>query len=434
MYLYLKLFLFKILEILALPFLCLIYIIIIIIKRRRKAGELPKLIWGADPVISHKYWSESLKEKGYFSKTMMNGFYSSINKKEDYDLYLDELLPFKIPFNFVAYYAFFYAVYNYDIIHHPANGFVLRFTFFMGNKEGYFIRKAGCKNIVLPYGADIWMYSKLNNTDFKHGFLLSYPKSGKNEEALQKKISYWIKNSDIFFPVHQTDGVGYWDLLCYNNIVIDDKKWIPVNNFSIAKNGVDDFVKIIHSPNHRGIKGTEFIIQAVEILKKEGLKIELILLEKVTNDVVKEIMNNADILVEQLILGHGLSAIEGMAKGLVVISNLEDDTRNIGFRTYSYLKECPIVSACPENIVDVLRKLVKEPLLRKELGDSGRAYVEKYHSYAFGQFLFGEIYKKIWHNEPVDLLNMFHPVYPGSYNNQSPLVKHPLIKNKLTFQ
>jgi hypothetical protein len=101
------------------------------------------------------------------------------------------------------------------------------------------------------------------------------------------------------------------------------------------------------------------------------------------------------------------------------------------FRTYSYLNECPIVSAGPENITDVLRSLVVNPELRRELGLAGRAYVEKYHSYSFGQFLFGEMYKKIWNGENIDLLNTFHPLNKNSYNNQSPLVKHPLLKNKL---
>ena len=49
----------------------------------------------------------------------------------------------------------------------------------------------------------------------------------------------------------------------------------------------------------------------------------------------------------------------------------------------------------------------------------------------FGQYLFEQFYNKIWHKENIDLLNIFHPLRPDSYNNQSPLVKHPLIKNRI---
>ena len=426
-----KKFIYSFLELIALPLLGVIFLIVILFKKRTKPGQLPRLVWGADPIISNKYWSESLKEAGYFSKTLMNGFYSSINKKEDYDLYVDELAPIRLPANFSAYYAFFYAVYHFDIIHHPAHGFLLRFTL-LKRWEGFLLRKAGCKNIVLPYGADILMYSRINNTELRHALLLSYPSAGKIERKIQRQVEYWIWNSSFFFPIYQTDGIGYWDILCYSYIVIDEKKWQPTTQYSKQRDGISDTVRIIHSPNHRGVKGTEFIIKAVEDLKKEGLKVELILLEKISNDIVKEYMDNSDILVEQLIFGHGLSAIEGMAKGLAVISNFEDEQRNKVFRTYSYLNECPIVSASPENITDVLRKLVKDPALREELGRAGRKYIDKYHSYAYGQFVFGEIYKKIWHDNPTDIMNIFHPAKPASYNNVLPFIKHPLIKNKLS--
>lgn len=34
-----------------------------------------------------------------------------------------------------------------------------------------------------------------------------------------------------------------------------------------------------HMPNHRGVKGTEFLIDAIERLKSEGVKVELLLIE-----------------------------------------------------------------------------------------------------------------------------------------------------------
>ena len=428
---YSKHILIKFLELVFIPFFLLLYLFIILIKKRPSKHNMPRLVWGADPIISNKYWSESLKEGGYTSKTLMNGFYSSINKKEDYDIYLDNLCPVRMPLNFLAYYAFLYSIWNFDIIHHPAHGYVLRFTYWMKFAEGSLIKWAGCKNVVLPYGSDIWMYSRINNLELRHGLLLSYPDAAKSEKEIQKKINYWIGHSSVFFPMLQTDGIAYWDILCYTNWAINDKNWLAEKELNELKNGTDQAVKIIHTPNHRGIKGTEFIIKAAEDLKNEGLKVELILLERIPNDKVKELMANADILAEQLIIAHGLSAVEGMAKGIPVISNFEDERRNKVFRTYSYLNECPIVSAGPENITDVLRSLIVNPLLRHELGLAGRAYVQKYHSYAFGQFLFGEIYKKIWKGEPVDLLNMFHPLYPNSYNNRIPFVKHPLRKNKI---
>jgi hypothetical protein len=420
-----------VLEIILCPFFFIAFTVLVLFKRKRNDTELPRLLWGADPIINNKYWSESLKAKGYVSKTLMTDYYSSINKKEDFDMYLHELFPVKLPLNINAYIAFLYSIYNFDIIHHPAHGFLLRFTYLLKKFEGTFIKAAGCKNVVLPYGADIWMYSKITNTQLRHALLLSYPNAGKNEAKIQRNINYWIRHSSVFFPMLQVDGVSYWDVLCYSNWAIDEKTWQYNRKYSHEKNGKDAVVKIIHTPNHRGVKGTEFIVAAVEDLKREGLKVELILLEKVANDVLKEWMDESDILAEQLIIAHGISAVEGMAKGLTVISNFEDETRNKVFRTYSYLNECPIVSASTENITDVLRRLVTNPQLRQELGIAGRAYVEKYHSYSYSQYLFGEIYRKIWKGEAVDLMNLFHPLNLKSYNHTLPFINHPLIKNKL---
>ena len=81
--------------------------------------------------------------------------------------------------------------------------------------------------------------------------------------------------------------------------------------------GASEVVKITHAPNFRGFKGSEFIINAVEKLQKEGFKIELNLLEKLKNHEVKKILQDeTDILVEQIIFtGHALNGLEGMACG-----------------------------------------------------------------------------------------------------------------------
>lgn len=50
------------------------------------------LIWGPVPIINNKYWSEAMKEAGHASQTLMTGYYA-INKKEDFDVYYDDLAP-----------------------------------------------------------------------------------------------------------------------------------------------------------------------------------------------------------------------------------------------------------------------------------------------------------------------------------------------------
>ena len=68
-----------------------------------------------------------------------------------------------------------------------------------------------------------------------------------------------------------------------------------------------------------------------------------------------------------------------MASGLTTICNLEDQNYIYPLRRWSYLSECPIVSATPENIEKILEKLISNPELRATLGKCGRDYVLKYH-------------------------------------------------------
>lgn len=195
--------------------------------------------------------------------------------------------------------------------------------------------------------------------------------------------------------------------------------------------GISGTVNIVHSPNHRGFKGSEFILEAVKELQNEGLKIKLILLEKMQNSEVKKILQEqTDILVEQLIAtGHGMNGLEGLASGLPVISNLEDDSYMLPFRRWSYFDECPLVSATPENITDVLKRLVTQPELRLSLGEAGRKYVEKYHGLDSCQYVFGEIINKL-KGERESLINLFHPLL-GDYNQRSPKITHPLKNSRI---
>jgi hypothetical protein len=201
-----------------------------------------------------------------------------------------------------------------------------------------------------------------------------------------------------------------------------------------TNDGVNGEVSVLHAPNHQGAKGTDFILKAIQELQEEGLKIKLILLERTQNDEVIRIMREeTDIAVNEVIgTFYALFCIEAMAVGLPVITNLSVEEYTRVFRRFSYLNECPLVSGTAEDVKEVLRVLVRNPRLREELGRAGRKFTEKYHSEKTAQYVFEKIYDKIWYTgRNADLMNMFHPIRLSSYNNQSPLIQHPLTENKL---
>jgi glycosyltransferase involved in cell wall biosynthesis len=294
------------------------------------------------------------------------------------------------------------------------------------------MKKYNSKIVVNPYGEDMYMYSQIKDPSVLHGLMRHFPENASIEELITRKVRYWSRYADCFKPNLAIDGINKWSILPYNTLCIDINEWKGKENYSL-NDGINGEVVVAHTPNHRGIKGTEFIIKAIEDLKLQGIKVKLILLEKKQNSEVKRVLyEEADILVEQLIFtAYALSGVEGMASGLPVLANLDSEVYTRVFRRYSYLNECPILSTTPENITDNLKLLIKNPMLRKELGVAGRKYVEKYHSYEAGAYMFKKIYDKIWYGKDVDLLNLYHPLNPDSYNNLSPRIQHPLFENKL---
>lgn len=406
--------------------------------REKSQNTKPKLMWGHVPIINNKYWSNALGDIGYKSDTLMNGFFNTINEKKDFDYYIDDIIkqyyghfPALLIQNFKPFFVFDYVLKNYNILHLTCQGISLQNSPY--NEAAIrVIKKFGIKTIVMPYGSDFQQYSRITHISFRHSLLINYPEAAKQEEVVAKDVNFWIKHADIFLSGVQVDAIGRWDLLPFNNVVVDTKTWHSRTNYS-QSDGINEEVTIMHSPNHRGVKGTEFIVKAVDELKKEGYLINLLLVEKVQNSEVRRLMQEkADILASQLIYGvYALSAMEGMSSGIPVLTNLSYEPYTRVFRRYSYLNECPILSTTPENIKENLKILVTNPQLREELGRAGRAYAEKYHSYETAQYMFGKIYDKIWYGKDVDLMNMFHPLMPDSYNNSKPLVKHPLVENGL---
>lgn len=401
---------------------------------KNSRGEI-KLFFGTMPIINIKYWSKILSKYNFFSKTVVKINPYSINKKNDFDIYLENILEYykqkKIPNRFLLkfplLFLFDYSLKRFNIFHLSFKGFGVLGKY--GIDESKYIKLFGSKIIIIPYGEDFLQYNKLDNYSLRHGLMTHYPKSISEEEKIENNVKYWVRNCDVVIASNILEGKYNWDLIPFVNLSLDIKKWQTKTKYS-SNNGSNNVVKIAHCPNHRTIKGTEFIIKSIEKLKSENLKVKLFLIEGIPNDqLIDFLREEVDILVEQLFSGYGLNGLEGLATGIPVVSNLPNNSRINMFRRYSYLDECPVISSNPEKLTDDLRVLIKNPDLRKQIGQSGRIYAEKYHSEESAFFMFKNIYDKIWYGKDVDLMNLYNPLNPDSFNNQTSLVKNPLIYN-----
>ncbi|MDB2497676.1 aminotransferase [Alphaproteobacteria bacterium] len=405
---------------------------LLVCSASRMKGEpkgRPRLFWGSVPIINNSYWARAMLKAGYRSETFTTDFYSSINTRGDWDRLLSEEYA-AWPKAMRPFLGFLRVMLDYDILFISCQGVFIG-TSPLWRLQAPLLRLAGKKIVVIPFGADAYVYRAIRLPALTHGLLMSYPDMARRQSRVADQVDYWCRHANLMIPGFiGPDGVGRWDVVIGSQLFIDLATWQKRKALQFA-DGRSSPVVICHAPNHRGFKGTEFVIEAIQRLRDEGLQVELRLLEKLqTSEVRRVLCEEADILLEQLVVtGHGLNGLEGMASGLPVISNLEDEAQLMPFRRWSYFGECPIASASPENLVDVLRKLVTRPELRRQLGDAGRAYVEKYHGLDSAVHLFSEVVECIYGRRDT-LINMYHPLL-GEYPKRLPKISHPLVNNRI---
>jgi glycosyltransferase involved in cell wall biosynthesis len=131
---------------------------------------------------------------------------------------------------------------------------------------------------------------------------------------------------------------------------------------------------IVHAPSSRAKKGTQQVVEACA-----QLPVDLDIVEGVPHDEARERYARADIVVDQLGVGwHGVFAIEAMALGKPVVGYLRPDAVDRSAGAFGI--RVPILPATAGTLVEALEPLVANPALRREVGATGRAYVERVHN------------------------------------------------------
>jgi glycosyltransferase involved in cell wall biosynthesis len=398
------------------------------LSRRRRNGQ--RLWWGPEPLVHLKYLSDALRDAGYQSATVVTHNYPEFDAIK-FDTYYEDVIAAS-PLRFLRswagdYIVFLHLLKNFDVAHIPATGGPLGRTR-LAPMEPRLFRWAGIRTVLVPYGGDFFRYSWIAEALMRHAMLLNYPDAGRQEDRVEKRVKRWLKHADIVVGGFMIEGASRWDVLATNFLILTPDRVRPRQRPQTG-DGASESVTIVHAPNHRGVKGTEFIIEAVTSLKGKGHDIDFVLLEDCPNEKVLEHLGRADICVDHCVgSGYGLFAVEAMASGATVVANLEDEQRIGVHRHFGWLNQCPIVSANIDQLEETLAYLIRNPALREELGRTGVEYVKRFHSPEMAQHLFGSVYAKL-RGEDVDLLMLFHPVTSEFMRRFEPLTP-PLQRSR----
>jgi glycosyltransferase involved in cell wall biosynthesis len=263
------------------------------------------------------------------------------------------------------------------------------------------IRIAGIRIVVTAHGSDV---IRLDVPPTRYDWIARMQKDYPSWDfAAQTPISktrldHFCRHSDLVLP-----GDPIMARLVPRNDLLIKVYPIDTDELQPVEMAPHAGVKIVHAPNHRNVKGTDFLMAAVEALTAKGFACELVLIERVARSEALRRYAEADIIADQFCMGGWAQfAMEGMALGKPVLAYLDRE------HLESPQFNLPVVNATPENLAAVLAVLIELEELRRRLGAASRAAVERYQSVpALGE-VWDRIYRHVWWRRPLDFTGTAH--------------------------
>lgn len=212
------------------------------------------------------------------------------------------------------------------------------------------------------------------------------------EEAVKEdKIkTLRLKNESKYADI-QIVGGPYLSEFVEKSIVVPlgiDLSGIPFYPLKLDNN----IIKVLHAPTHRGNKGTQYIINAVEKLKLDGFNIDFSIAENLNHDEVLSELRECHIFIDQLLVGwYGTAAVEAMALGRPTLCFIREDY----FKYINYSEKIPIINANPGTIYSVLKKIIRNSEELPKIGLQSRRFVEEVHNLSSIADNLIEIYEKL---------------------------------------
>lgn len=331
---------------------------------------------GPLPIINSSYHKRALETYGYRAECFVDAFWYYTS---DYDYAPHWLMrgPLRA---FLPYWLMSWTLFRYRTLYTYFDGGPLHTTAWLYRLEPAILKLAGIRTVIMAFGADIHLLANTRDRYFAHAYMQDYPAHRLLQRRIERKIVLWCAWADHI--VGGCDWVNYiphWDTLALSHFAVDTEKLRAKAPQIIPATGP---LRLLHAPNHRTLKGTTFIIRAVEELKAEGLELELTLLERRPNEQVLTAIADSHLVIDQVVIGwYAMFAIESMAKSTACICYLDPALVELYERCGLIAHdECPLISATPESIKDELRALYNDRSKLQRHADAGRAYVEKHHS------------------------------------------------------
>ena len=330
----------------------------------RKQGELSILHGMSDIAGQGSYSARGLREIGA-DATIAVWTRNPFGYPVDIDLHIDKKKIKRFPWLFiysVRLLAFAVkASFRYDVFHFHFSHTLLPFGL-----DLFWLRLMGKRIIMEFHGSDIrFCYNREKPLYYPYDKLIVFSKTAIRANNKVLKYADTVITHDEELRKHIPH-----DNLYITPLRIDINRFAPEYPQKEKKS-----IIIVHAPSNFIGKGSKYVIESVEKLKKK-YDVEFILVQNKTQEEAFELYRKADIIVDQLCAGtYGVFAVEAMAMGKPVIAYVSEEVHK------TFPDSLPIVNATIENLTDKLETLICDGNRRYQLGVAGRKYVEEYHDY-----------------------------------------------------
>jgi glycosyltransferase involved in cell wall biosynthesis len=152
---------------------------------------------------------------------------------------------------------------------------------------------------------------------------------------------------------------------------------VDVEAITPAPPKVEGLTRIVHAPSDASIKGSRYIIEAVEKLKQR-FPIEFVLIQGMPHAEALNLYRSADLVIDQTLTGwYGGFAVETMAMGKPVACYVRAE--DLQFIPAAMAAELPFVRIAPDTIASDLEAALRRRQEWPALGRRSRDYVMRWH-------------------------------------------------------
>jgi hypothetical protein len=190
----------------------------------------------------------------------------------------------------------------------------------------------------------------------------------KKRRLLLQEILPYIDRAFVLNPelAHEVPGAVF---LPY--IVIDADEVTPTWPRS------DGPITILHAPSDESIKGTRYILPALENLKKRW-PIEVLLVKGLPHQEAMKLYPRADLVIDQVLAGwYGGFAVEMMAMGKPVACYIREE--DLQFIPAAMRAELPLLRLTPDTVEADLEAMLHQRAQWPEWGRRARQFALRWH-------------------------------------------------------